>query len=56
METNLPLFSANPYMCNFCNIICSKKNDWDRHLLTNKHKKKIWKYNGNTKFRYNKPR
>ena len=40
METNLPLFSANPYMCNFCNIICSKKNDWDRHLLTNKHKKK----------------
>ena len=40
METNLPLFSANPYICNVCNIVCSKKNDWNRHLLTNKHKKK----------------
>jgi len=40
METNLPLFSANPYICNVCNIVCSKKNDWNRHLHTTKHKKK----------------
>jgi len=25
--------------CSYCNVICSRKNDWDRHLLTAKHKK-----------------
>jgi len=29
--------SAKIYSCNFCIIECSKKNDYDRHLLTSKH-------------------
>jgi hypothetical protein len=29
--------SAKIYSCKFCNIECSKKNDYDRHLLTGKH-------------------
>ena len=29
--------SAKIYNCNDCNIVCSKKNDYDRHILTNKH-------------------
>ena len=30
--------SAKIYICDICNIECSKKNDYDRHILTNKHK------------------
>ena len=30
-------FSAEIYSCQFCHTICSKKNDWARHLLTKKH-------------------
>ena len=30
--------SAKKYNCKFCNISCSKKNDWDRHIHTRKHK------------------
>ena len=26
-------------VCRSCNITCSRKNDWDRHLLTDKHKR-----------------
>jgi uncharacterized protein YxeA len=33
--------SANVFICNFCNISCSKKNDMDRHLLTKKHNSNI---------------
>jgi hypothetical protein len=29
------------YECLLCDISCSKKNDWDRHLLTRKHLKHI---------------
>jgi hypothetical protein len=29
--------SAKKFYCNFCNLECSKKNDFDRHILTNKH-------------------
>ena len=25
--------------CKFCDVVCCRKNDWDRHLLTAKHKK-----------------
>jgi hypothetical protein len=39
METIFSAFSAEKYKCAFCNIICSKKNDWTRHLLTGKHKR-----------------
>ena len=27
--------------CKFCDVICSRKNDWDRHVLTAKHQKNI---------------
>jgi len=37
--------SAKIFLCEFCNITCSKKNDWNRHILTNKHFGNI---NGNT--------
>jgi len=29
--------SAKIFSCEVCNIKCSKKNDWNRHILTNKH-------------------
>jgi len=29
--------SAKIYQCYICNIECSKKNDYDRHILTTKH-------------------
>ena len=32
--------SAKIYQCEICNINCSKKNDYDRHILTSKHKSK----------------
>ena len=40
METLFPAFSAisaEIYNCEFCHTICSKKNDWTRHLATQKH-------------------
>ena len=40
METNFSVNSAQKYSCPFCDITCSKKNDWDRHLTTAKHKRK----------------
>ena len=38
METINSANSAHKYKCEFCNISCSKKNDWDRHINTRKHK------------------
>ena len=38
METINSANSAKKYNCEFCNISCSKKNDWDRHINTRKHK------------------
>src|SRR5210317_1385007 len=37
MDIKIPHFSANKYFCKFCNVKCSKKNDWNRHILTQKH-------------------
>ena len=37
MVTESSAFSAKIFSCNGCNIICSKKNDYDRHILTTKH-------------------
>ena len=37
METKIYAKSAEEYSCELCNTKCSKKNDWDRHLQTNKH-------------------
>ena len=38
METINSANSAKKYNCEICNISCSKKNDWDRHINTRKHK------------------
>jgi len=38
METINSANSAHKYKCEFCNISCSKKNDWIRHINTRKHK------------------
>jgi hypothetical protein len=27
--------------CDYCHVICSRKNDWDRHILTAKHRKNV---------------
>jgi hypothetical protein len=35
-----PVSSAEIYVCEFCATTCSKKNDWTRHLQTNKHLRK----------------
>jgi hypothetical protein len=40
METIFSANSAQNYKCLNCNTTCFKKNDWDRHLLTDKHKRK----------------
>jgi len=40
METFFSANSASKYNCIVCNTICSKKNDWDRHISTDKHKRK----------------
>ena len=37
MVTENSAFSAKFFSCNYCNIQCSKKNDYDRHVLTSKH-------------------
>jgi hypothetical protein len=29
--------SATKYYCNFCDVKCSKKVDWERHIATRKH-------------------
>ena len=31
------VFSAPIFECKMCHITCSRKNDWNRHLLTRKH-------------------
>ena len=38
LETNFTPKNAKKYDCILCDFICSKKSDWDRHLLTRKHK------------------
>ena len=41
MVTENSAFSAKLFSCNYCNIQCSKNNDYDKYILTSK-------YNGNT--------
>tara|TARA_B100000902_G_scaffold272486_1_gene258421 strand:+ start:384 stop:1298 length:915 start_codon:yes stop_codon:yes gene_type:complete len=38
METNLSQKIAKKFICNFCNYKTDKKYDYDKHLLTRKHK------------------
>jgi hypothetical protein len=37
MVTENYVFSAHIFSCKICNVICRKKHDYDRHILTNKH-------------------
>jgi hypothetical protein len=37
METKIYANSAEEYSCELCSTKCSKKNDWERHIQTNKH-------------------
>ncbi len=30
--------NANKYICDYCDFICCKKSDWDRHIMRPKHK------------------
>lgn len=39
MSTQKAQKNAEKFQCESCNIICCKKSDWTRHLLTAKHKK-----------------
>ena len=39
METNNFTDFTNNYECKKCNIICSRKTEWLRHIATRKHKK-----------------
>ena len=39
-ETNLSPNIANNYYCTLCYIKCCKPSDYNKHLLTNKHKKR----------------
>ena len=40
METEFSANSAANFWCDACDILCSKKNDWTRHLRTMKHARK----------------
>jgi hypothetical protein len=40
MVTEFPVVSVNSvkeFKCIICNVICSRKHDWERHILTGKH-------------------
>jgi hypothetical protein len=41
MVTENSADSVKNFMCNYCNISCSKKNDMNRHILTKKHNSNI---------------
>jgi len=36
------------YECEICNVICSHKGDFNKHMLTSKHKKNAYGNNGNS--------
>ena len=37
MVTQFSANSAQEKLCADCDVVCSRKNDWDRHILTHKH-------------------
>jgi hypothetical protein len=38
MTTNFTQKNSNKFECNFCDFKCCNKNDYNRHILTRKHK------------------
>jgi hypothetical protein len=41
MTDNFSAFAPSKYNCEKCNFICSKKNEWERHIITLKHKNSV---------------
>ena len=39
MANNLVPKSSNNYICELCDYYTSRKSQYDRHILTSKHKK-----------------
>ena len=37
MDIKISAISAQLFKCEYCLVECSKKNDWDRHIITQKH-------------------
>ena len=50
-ETNVTPKNAKLFKCEKCDFGCSKKSDYDRHLLTRKHKMKQFETNLTPKWR-----
>jgi hypothetical protein len=48
MDTNFKLKNAEKYVCNFCDFKCSKKSNYDTHLLTRKHQQRYNKIQNDT--------
>ena len=38
MLTNFTSFTSKNFMCQTCDFKCSKRGDWNRHILSSKHK------------------
>ena len=49
MEINKMPKNAKEFYCEKCDFICSKKSNYEKHLLTTKHKMEIFGKNGNRK-------
>ena len=49
MEIKKTPKNAKKNVCNKCNFSCSKYSDWNRHIMTQKHKMEINGNNGNEK-------
>ena len=47
METPFTPKNVKQFNCDICDFICYKQSDWDRHILTSKHKKHDFGNNGN---------
>src|SRR6056300_202266 len=41
METKKMPKNANIFVCEKCSFVCSKKSNYEKHILTSKHKKNI---------------
>jgi hypothetical protein len=53
--TNLMPKNAANYFCDFCDFKCSKKSNYETHLLTNKHKNATKCYQNVTAYKQKMP-
>ena len=47
--------NANDYYCSCCDFKCSKKSDWDRHIVRPKHTTNVKRYQNDDKKHQNAP-